>query len=129
MIVVDSSVWINHFINRESPAVSHLRSIRPLSQILVGDIVLVEVLRGARSTEQASKIGAYLTDFETVQMLDVELAICAAENYRRLRGLGVTIRSMPDLIIGTFCIERGHRLLHADRDFDPMVEHLGLRLA
>jgi len=33
------------------------------------------------------------------------------------------------MIIGTFCIEGGHRLLHADRDFDPMVEHFGLRVA
>jgi len=25
-----------------------------------------------------------------------------------------------DIIIGTFCIERGHALLHSDRDFEPM---------
>ena len=34
-----------------------------------------------------------------------------------------------DLIIGTYCMEHGHSLLHADRDFDPMAEHLGLRIA
>jgi predicted nucleic acid-binding protein len=32
----------------------------------------------------------------------------------------VTIRKTAALIIGTFCIEYGHRLLHADRDFEPM---------
>jgi hypothetical protein len=30
------------------------------------------------------------------------------------------------MLIGTFCIENGHWLLHNDRDFLPMVEHLGL---
>jgi predicted nucleic acid-binding protein len=39
----------------------------------------------------------------------------------------VTIRKTIDLIIGTFCIERGHTLLHDDRDFEPMIRHLGLR--
>jgi predicted nucleic acid-binding protein len=31
------------------------------------------------------------------------------------------------VIIATFCIRYGHVLLHADRDFEPMREHLGLR--
>jgi len=50
-------------------------------------------------------------------------------NYRHLRGLGITIRKLPDLIIGTYCIEHGHTLLHDDRDFEPMREHLGLMVA
>ena len=40
----------------------------------------------------------------------------------------VTVRKTPDLIIGTYCIEHGHPLLHADRDFEPMREHLGLQV-
>ena len=36
--------------------------------------------------------------------------------------------SLADVIIATFCIEGGHDLLHDDRDFVPMAEHLGLRL-
>ena len=42
---------------------------------------------------------------------------------------GVTIRKTADMIVGTFCIAGGHSLLHQDRDFDPMVTHLSLRLA
>jgi predicted nucleic acid-binding protein len=33
------------------------------------------------------------------------------------------------MIIGTFCIEGGHTLLHDDRDFGPMAQHLGLQVA
>jgi predicted nucleic acid-binding protein len=40
--------------------------------------------------------------------------------------MGITIRKTNGLIIGTFCIERSCSLLHDDRDFAPMEEHLGL---
>jgi predicted nucleic acid-binding protein len=39
---------------------------------------------------------------------------------------GVTVRGTVDAIIATFCIERGHVLLHSDRDFDGFELHLGL---
>jgi len=42
--------------------------------------------------------------------------------------LGVTVRKTIDTIIATRCIESGYDLLHNDRDFDPFVEHLGLRV-
>ncbi len=58
-----------------------------------------------------------------------DLAIKAAANYRALRGRGFTVRKTVDLLIGTFCIEHGHALLHHDhRDFGPMALHLGLRV-
>jgi predicted nucleic acid-binding protein len=38
---------------------------------------------------------------------------------------GITIRNTVDLIVGTYCIEHHHRLLHRDRDFAKM-EALGL---
>jgi hypothetical protein len=45
-----------------------------------------------------------------------------------LRGLGITVRKVPDLIIGTYCIEHRHTLLHDDHDFEPMHENLGLQV-
>ena len=65
--------------------------------------------------------------FEIVSLSDPVLAVTAAANYRFLRARGVTIAKLADLIIGTFCIERGHALLHSDRDFEPMERLLGLR--
>jgi predicted nucleic acid-binding protein len=62
-------------------------------------------------------------------MLGEKIAAQAARNYRRLREKGVTIRKSADVIIGTFCMEGGHRLLHEDRDIDAMAEWLGLRWA
>ena len=74
-------------------------------------------------------VSSALLDYPVVSLLDPDLALRAATNHRRLRALGVTIRKTADLVIGTFCIERGHTLLHADRDFEPMQRHLGLMTA
>jgi len=44
-----------------------------------------------------------------------------------LRAFGVTVRKTIDTLIATCCIENGSTLLHADRDFEPFVTHLGLQ--
>ena len=98
-------------------------------QVLVGDLILLEVLQGARSEGHAARIERDLRRFPVVPMLDDKLAVQAARNYRDLRVLGITIRKTTDVIIGTFCIAGGHSLLHDDRDFNPMVKHLGLQIA
>jgi hypothetical protein len=128
MIVVDSSVWIANLRDLDSDAVRVLRSIEDPDDILVGDLVLLEVLQGARSEAHAARLETDLRQFRIERMLDEELAVCAAGHYRALRDSGVTIRKTIDLIIGTFCLARGHILLHDDRDFDPMAAQLGLRV-
>ncbi|WP_454849060.1 type II toxin-antitoxin system VapC family toxin [Rhizobium binxianense] len=128
MIVVDSSVWIAHFRQIDGPAVRRLRSVGDASDITVGDLILLEVLQGARDETHARLIERNLREFRVVSMLDDSLAIKAARNYRFLRGKGVTVREAINMIIGTYCIEQDCALLHSDRDFDPMVEHLGLRI-
>jgi predicted nucleic acid-binding protein len=57
-----------------------------------------------------------------------EVAIQAANNFRTLRGLGVTVRKTIDTLIATRCIKDGYDLLHSDRDFDPFMKYLGLRV-
>ena len=56
-----------------------------------------------------------------------ELALAAAAHYRNLRAAGTTIRSAIDVLIATFCIDRGYTLLHRDRDFDAFEELRGMR--
>jgi predicted nucleic acid-binding protein len=127
VIVVDSSVWIDHLRGTATPSVGRLRALIPEGEILVGDLILCEVLQGLRSETEAIFVEATLRKFSIASLLDPDLAIAAAANYRQLRRLGITIRKTIDVIIGTFCIERGHALLHADRDFEPMERFLGLR--
>ncbi len=127
MILVDSSVWIDHFRDAATEPVLRLRALIERELLLVGDLVLCEVLQGVRSDAEARLVEEALREFELVTLVDPELAIIAAANYRLLRGRGVTARTTVDLVIGTFCIERGHVLLHNDRDFEPMERFLGLQ--
>jgi|SRR5579863_9364989 len=55
----------------------------------------------------------------------VELAVAAAENFRKLRDQGRTVRKTIDCLIATFCLREGHFLLHRDRGFDPFEQILG----
>lgn len=128
MIVVDTSVWIGLLRGSDNAPVAMLRDMQAVEDILIGDLILLELLQGARDDRHAAAIEQNLRRFPILPMLDDTLAVAAARNYRLLRARGVTIRKTADMIIGTFCIERGYELLHADRDFAPMVEHLGLRL-
>jgi predicted nucleic acid-binding protein len=129
MIVVDSSVWIAHLRDNDTAEVRKLRALDQPDQILIGDLILLEVLQGAPDERLARLIERQLRQFEIASMLSAALAPRVARNYRFLRDRGVTPRKTIDMIIGTFCIDGGHALLHADRDFNPMVEHLGLRTA
>ena len=45
-----------------------------------------------------------------------DIAIQAANNYRKLRKYGITVRKTIDVIIVTFCIENGFPLIHNNRD-------------
>lgn len=48
---------------------------------------------------------------------------------RILRDKGVTVRKTIDTLIATRCVANDLALLYSDRDFEPFVEHLGLRSA
>ncbi|TCV71532.1 MULTISPECIES: type II toxin-antitoxin system VapC family toxin [Neorhizobium] len=129
MIVADSSVWISLFRKDDAEVAERLRFFIAQGVVLVGDIIMLEVLQGARDYHQASWIEQNFRDFPAAQMLSPSLAIKAAANYRTLRNRGVTVRKTIDMIIGTYCIEHRHSLLHKDKDYLPMVEYLGLRTA
>ena len=129
MILVDSSVWIAHLQGRTTPQTAKLEVAAAREPLLIGDLILLEVLQGARDEAQAARIERALRQYAIVPLLDDGLAFRAARNYRRRRSLGITIRKIADIIIGTFCIEHRHALLHDDRDFLPMEQHLGLKAA
>ena len=129
MILVDSSVWIAHLNDRDTDAVRRLRAAAAREPLLIGDLILLEILQGARDDLHAARIECGLRRYAIVSLLDDALAVRAAQNYRKLRAIGITICKTADIIIGTFCIEGHHALLHDDRDFAPMERHLGLKVA
>ena len=85
MIIVDTSVWINRLHDVSTAATRTLDAIVDPRQIVVGDIVMLEVLQGARSEQQAARLERLLRRFVVMPMLNESLALKAASNYRALR--------------------------------------------
>jgi predicted nucleic acid-binding protein len=128
MILVDSTVWIAYFNGQITPETDFLDRILAEQLILVGDLILCEVLQGFRADRDYEQARLALGKFQQVSMLNARLAILSANHYRTLRKRGITIRKTIDCLIATFCIEAGHQILHADRDFDAFEEHLDLQV-
>ncbi|MBC7938537.1 MAG: PIN domain-containing protein [Chitinophagaceae bacterium] len=129
MLVVDSSVWIDYFNGQASPARAALRRLLDEGEVrlVVPDLVLFEVLRGFRLERDFRAARALLGSLSIEAVGGAALALDAAQHDRSLRAMGVTVRSSLDVLIATFCIERGYALLHRDRDFDAFEQVRGLR--
>ncbi len=85
------------------------------------------MLQGFRSDEDFDTAKDLLTSLPVLNVLDTAMALKSAENFRALRKLGVTVRKTIDVIIASYCVEHDLPLLHADKDFVPFHQHLGLR--
>ena len=94
--------------------------------ILIGDLILAEVLQGFRDDTDFEKAHRTFGKFMQVEMVNPELALQSARNFRLLRRKGVTVRKTIDSRISTYCIENEQDLLHNDSDFDGYEKHLGL---
>lgn len=112
-----------------TPQAEKLESLLGTEPIATGDLILTEVLQGFVSDRDFNQAKKLLTSLVVVDLAGQDIAIQAAKNFRALRALGVSVRKTIDTVIATRCIEGGLPLLYSDRDFDPFVEHLGLRTA
>jgi hypothetical protein len=130
MILVDSSVWIDLLGDRQTPQTRRFEQLLAEEQpVGVADLVAAEVLQGTRSERNFQDALATLRAFPWVRVVDGEVAVNAARNFRTLRSRGITVRKTAATLIATRCIIDRIPLLYGDRDFDPFVAHLQLRSA
>ncbi len=129
MIFVDSSVWIDYFNGKTSPEVDRLDSLLGTEPISTGDLILAEILQGFRNDKDYKTAKSLLASLTIFNMLDTNIAIKSADNFRLLRKKGITVRKTIDTIIATFCIQSKLSLLHTDKDFRPFHKHLRLKNA
>lgn len=128
MIFLDSTILIDYFNGELNWHVEKLDQILGRELIVIGDYVLTEVLRGFKSDKDFQKAQVVLNAFPCLSICGEEIAVKSAINYRYLRKKGITIRKTIDVIIATFCIENNLTLFHNDRDFDPFVKYLKLKI-
>lgn len=126
MVIVDTTVWVDYFRGEQNPETAWLE--RELNQQRLGltDLILCEVLQGIREDATFVRVHRHLRTFEVFETGSAELAVSAAQNFRKLRQRGRTVRKPIDCLIATYCLQEGHSLLHRDRDYEAFEQELGL---
>ena len=128
MVLVDTTVWIDFFADRNEPHVAMLQKlIENEEDLSLCGVILAEVLQGIRSDTDFTKTKEYLDDLIFLPMRQTTF-LRAAEIYRFLRKKGITIRKPVDCMIASVAIEYDIHLLHNDCDFDHIAKHLKLRI-
>jgi predicted nucleic acid-binding protein len=129
MVIVDTSAWIEYFRNGAPNIVAKVDRSLDRDLVGIGDLIYCEVMRGIRSGRQRTEVSSLLLSLPRFEMVGFRIAEKSAANYRLLRSKGVTVRKTIDVLIGTFCAERGFQIVHCDSDFDLMARHIGLEVA
>ncbi|MGH3525886.1 MAG: type II toxin-antitoxin system VapC family toxin, partial [Pseudonocardiaceae bacterium] len=112
-----------------SPAHLTLRSLlREQADIAVTEIVIMELLAGARSDEHAVQLRSTLLGFPVLPLRGLADYEAAAQLYRCCRLAGRMVRKMTDCLIAVSAISAGATLLHRDADFDTLATHTPLQI-
>jgi len=92
------------------------------------DMILAEVLQGFRQDLDYQAAKTLLCSLPVHAMLGATMALKSAENFRKLRQQGITVRKTIDTMIATYCIEHELSLLHSDKYFQPFQQFMGLQI-
>ena len=127
MALIDTSGWVEYLRRTGSPVNAMVRELLAgPAEVFVTDVVVAEVLMGARDEAHAGRLRGMLNRcafVPTRPLFDFEQASAI---YRICRRGGHTPRSLADCLVAAVVIDRGLALLHADRDFERMAEHVPL---
>ena len=128
MVLVDTTVWIDFFRGKSTPAVGELeRLLSEGEDVCTCGVILTEVLQGIRADDDYRRTLSRFAAFLFLPMKR-QTFVGAAALYRSLRRRGVTIRKPVDCMIAAVAIEHDMALLHHDRDFDPIEAYCGLKV-
>lgn len=117
-MIIDSSAWIAYLRGGESGVVAGVANAVKSRQLLVPDVVLMEVLQGARDSGHFSRLDTLLRRLPRFTPASPQrLAREAAHLYARCRWNGFTPGGANDCLIACCAVEAGRPLLHADGDF------------
>lgn len=123
MVLVDSSVLIDFFRGRDTPAVRRLAELEAGGEAnwALPFVCFQEILQGARDEREWKLLRRTLESQEIVgprEALAVHLE--AARIFFDCRRKGLTVRSSTDCLIAALALERDLALLHDDADFDAI---------
>ncbi len=129
MILTDASAWVEFLRGTGGPA--HRTVRRVLSEggeIVTTDVVVMEILAGARDDLEFARLRSRLRAFPCLPADGPEDFEAAAALHRACRAGGETVRRLIDCLIAAVAIRATVPVLHADRDFEVIARHSPLRV-
>jgi tRNA(fMet)-specific endonuclease VapC len=123
---VDTSVWIPYLGGTESEYGDAVDQLIEENRIFINGIVIVELLKGSRSSEEFDRLASALSGLIFIGG-NGESFLAAGRNGHALKKKGLSV-PLSDLIIATDCIESGLILIERDAHFGTIAEHLPLNL-
>lgn len=124
MYLIDTSVWIDFYREKETTGVKFFNQILDKGLPFgLTSLILQEILQGAAHQKDFNQLLKHMSTQIFYQPLDPILSYQrAAEHYYACRKKGITIRSSIDCLIAQIAIEHDLILVHQDRDFLLMAK-------
>jgi predicted nucleic acid-binding protein len=129
VILADTSAWVEFLRATGSEANLRLRALLEGDQLATTDVVLMELLAGARDDGHRDRLRALLGRCEFVPVTGPRDYEDAADVYRACRQAGHSVRALTDCLIASVAMRAGLAVLHTDRDFDAIACHAPLEIA
>lgn len=127
-MLVDSSALIDFFRSADTDAAVKVRAIIDLSRAATTDVVIMEILAGARDAKHLGQLDSIVRSFEHLPVRGEDFEY-AASLFRACRRSGETVRKLVDCLIAAVAIRNDVPVLHHDADFDVLARHTPLRVA
>lgn len=130
MILADTSAWIEFLRGTGSGADRRFDGLLAGDPPLAStDVVLMEVLAGARDGDHRDRLMGLLGRAEMLPVVGPADYVTAADVYRACRRRGETIRKLTDCLIAVVAMRHDAEVLTLDQDFAAIARHAPLRLA
>lgn len=127
MTLVDTSAWVEFLRGTGSDTHRAVRRLLEQDALLhTTDVVVMEVLAGARDAEHEQRLRRLLARCDYLPVEGLASYEAAASLYRVCRHAGETVRALADCLIGAVALRAGVPVLHSDRDFDVLARHAGV---
>jgi len=122
--LLDTTIWVRYFAG-EASIEERVRALILQDKVLTCGIIILEVLRGARTADEYSRL---YRDFKALPMLSPDTSIWE-ESYKlgfKLRKAGVVV-PLADILISAVAIRHECPLMHRDKHFSLIARHSRLK--
>ena len=128
LYLLDTSVWLDVLPagGTNADLRDRVDALLTADRVATTSMVRLELLGGARTEQEMDRLRDYLSALHQLPM-EEETWQEAAQMGFQLRRQGVTV-PFTDLIIGAVAIRNDSVLLHRDRHFDLVAQHLPLHV-